>query len=170
MIELVFVIVILGILAAVSIPRLTATRDDAEIAKMAANYTTLVNDIAAYYTSQGKIADGGIPEMTNVVVYDANHKPLTSGTEGYLISGNKKCIHIKIEVETETKRPTYIYSEPRANKDDPVCAAVLALDAVKAIMYATVNAEVYTQGVWKPAMPAGKFKYGYQISGNGVVF
>lgn len=33
MIELVFVIVILGILAAVAIPRLAATRDDAQIAK-----------------------------------------------------------------------------------------------------------------------------------------
>ncbi len=33
MIELVFVIVILGILAAVAIPRLSATRNDAEIAK-----------------------------------------------------------------------------------------------------------------------------------------
>jgi len=33
MIELVFVIVVLGILAAVAIPRLAATRDDAEISK-----------------------------------------------------------------------------------------------------------------------------------------
>lgn len=33
MIELVFVIVILGILAAIAIPRLAATRDDAQIAK-----------------------------------------------------------------------------------------------------------------------------------------
>jgi len=34
MIELVFVIVILGILASVAIPKLTATRTDAEIAKL----------------------------------------------------------------------------------------------------------------------------------------
>lgn len=37
MIELIFVIVILGLLAAVAVPRLTATRDDAEIAKVTAN-------------------------------------------------------------------------------------------------------------------------------------
>ena len=37
MIELIFVIVILGILAAVAIPRLAATRDDAEIVKVATN-------------------------------------------------------------------------------------------------------------------------------------
>ena len=37
MIELIFVIVILGILAAVAIPRLAATRDDAEISKVSTN-------------------------------------------------------------------------------------------------------------------------------------
>ena len=51
MIELIFVIVILGILAAVAVPRLTATRDDAEIAKAATNVSTLISDIGAYYTS-----------------------------------------------------------------------------------------------------------------------
>ena len=54
MIELIFVIVILGILAAVAIPRLAATRDDAEIAKVATNIQTLVSDLGSYYTSQGK--------------------------------------------------------------------------------------------------------------------
>ena len=65
MIELIFVIVILGILAAVAIPRLAATRDDAEITKTAANIQTLVNDLGSYYTSQGKFATN-IADMTNV--------------------------------------------------------------------------------------------------------
>ena len=56
MIELLFVIVILGILAAVAIPRLAATRDDAEISKTATNIQTLVSDLGSYYTSQGKFA------------------------------------------------------------------------------------------------------------------
>ena len=54
MIELIFVIVILGILAAVAIPRLAATRDDAEVAKVASNIQTLISDLGSYYTSQGK--------------------------------------------------------------------------------------------------------------------
>ena len=54
MIELIFVIVILGILAAVAIPKLAATRDDAEIAKTATNIQTLISDLGSYYTSQGK--------------------------------------------------------------------------------------------------------------------
>ena len=41
MIELIFVIVILGILAAVAIPRLAATRDDAKIATAAQDLATL---------------------------------------------------------------------------------------------------------------------------------
>ena len=54
MIELIFVIVILGILAVVAIPKLAATRDDAEVAKVASNIQTLISDLGSYYTSQGK--------------------------------------------------------------------------------------------------------------------
>ncbi len=67
MIELIFVIVILGILAAVAIPRLAATRDDAEISKAATNVATAVTDITSYYTAQGTIADGAkLKDITNV--------------------------------------------------------------------------------------------------------
>ncbi|MDA3054581.1 MULTISPECIES: type II secretion system protein [unclassified Campylobacter] len=65
MIELIFVIVILGILAAVAIPRLAATRDDAEISKAATNIQTAVSDIGSYYTSQGAFSNT-IGDMTNV--------------------------------------------------------------------------------------------------------
>ena len=64
MIELIFVIVILGILASVAIPKLAATRDDAKVSKAASEVSTLVSDFSAYYTSQGKFA---VPSsMTNV--------------------------------------------------------------------------------------------------------
>jgi len=55
MIELIFVIVILGILAAVAIPRLAATRDDAKVATLATNATSLVTDITAAYTATGDL-------------------------------------------------------------------------------------------------------------------
>ncbi len=64
MIELIFVIVILGILAAVAIPKLAATRDDAKIAKGASEVATVVSDIGAYYTAQG--VNGQWGDMTNV--------------------------------------------------------------------------------------------------------
>ncbi|PHS41101.1 MAG: prepilin-type cleavage/methylation domain-containing protein [Sulfurovum sp.] len=53
MIELIFVIVIIGILAAVAIPKLAATRDDAKISTITANARTILSDLQAYYTSQG---------------------------------------------------------------------------------------------------------------------
>ena len=69
MIELIFVIVILGILAAVAIPRLAATRDDAEVSKAATNVQTLITDLGSYYTSQGRFAGtnaAATASMTNV--------------------------------------------------------------------------------------------------------
>lgn len=52
MIELIFVIVILGILAAVAIPKLAATRDDAKIAALQTDISTFANAIPAWYTGQ----------------------------------------------------------------------------------------------------------------------
>ncbi len=65
MIELIFVIVILGILAAVAIPRLAATRDDAEISKVSTNVATAVADISAYYTAHKDGFAANVDEMTN---------------------------------------------------------------------------------------------------------
>ncbi|NOQ31580.1 MAG: prepilin-type N-terminal cleavage/methylation domain-containing protein [Helicobacteraceae bacterium] len=65
MIELIFVIVILGILAAVAIPKLSATRDDAKIAKGATELATAISDMGSYYTSQGSF--GPVTSMTNVI-------------------------------------------------------------------------------------------------------
>ena len=53
MIELIFVIVILGILAAVAIPKLAATRDDAKDAKVKSNVATCLTDVVAAYTAAG---------------------------------------------------------------------------------------------------------------------
>ncbi|WP_366519964.1 type II secretion system protein [Sulfuricurvum sp.] len=55
MIELIFVIVILGILAAVAIPRLAATRDDAAATKASMNLAAFISDIGTYYTSRGSL-------------------------------------------------------------------------------------------------------------------
>ncbi len=65
MIELIFVIVIIGILAAVAIPRLAATRDDAKVAACVADVTTLLKDVSSYYTSQGALNEDPTA-MTNV--------------------------------------------------------------------------------------------------------
>ncbi len=54
LVELIFVIVILGILAAVAIPKFSATRDDARVSKKAMDVMTAVSDIAAYAMANGQ--------------------------------------------------------------------------------------------------------------------
>ena len=53
MIELIFVIVIIGILAAVAIPKLAATRDDAKVATSVSNLRILIGDAKTKYLALG---------------------------------------------------------------------------------------------------------------------
>lgn len=53
MIGLIFVIVIIGILAAIAIPKLTATRDDAQITAAVANRKTALLNLGNTYTATG---------------------------------------------------------------------------------------------------------------------
>jgi len=53
MIELIFVIVIIGILAVIAIPKLSATRDDAKITTELQNLSTCVQDLGAQFTATG---------------------------------------------------------------------------------------------------------------------
>ena len=82
MIELIFVIVILGILAAVAIPRLAATRDDAEISKVVTNVATAVSDLTAYYTGHNNGFAASVDDMTNT----------TSG--GFIQAKGGNCVQI----------------------------------------------------------------------------
>jgi len=70
MIELVFVIVIIGILAAVAIPKLAATRDDAKIAALITHARKTLGDLQGFYTSQGN------NRWTSVSVVEATNVPL----------------------------------------------------------------------------------------------
>ena len=54
MIELIFVIVILGILAAVAVPKLAANRDDAKITSIAQQVASAESEIPAYVVASGK--------------------------------------------------------------------------------------------------------------------
>ncbi|WP_169973727.1 type II secretion system protein [Campylobacter sp. RM16191] len=126
MIELIFVIVILGILAAVAIPRLNATRDDAEISKGASNLATLMSDLSGYYTSKGSFnvtttGTGGTgttttaikwKDVTNVaMVKDAAGADIGETvvtTAAFLKVKDKGCVSLqvkdgsKVEVKAET--------------------------------------------------------------------
>ena len=93
MIELIFVIVILGILAAVAIPKLAATRDDAKIASVATEAAQVISDSGAYYTAQGSFSNVGA--MTNVTLY-TNQNLADKGTDSnvtlYLGTAGESCL------------------------------------------------------------------------------
>ena len=100
MIELIFVIVILGILASVAIPRLAATREDAEISAAVANVRTLISDVSAYYTVKGEIpANMKWNEITNVPLTAQNTSLGVTATDGRLKVGDvEDCIAFSEEV------------------------------------------------------------------------
>jgi general secretion pathway protein G len=64
MVELVFVIVIIGILAAVAVPRLAATRDDAEIVKAKVTVASIRNALSM--ERQKRILRGDFAQITAV--------------------------------------------------------------------------------------------------------
>lgn len=84
-IELIFIIVILSILAVIAIPKLNATRDDAEITKSAINLISVVNDCASYYSSKGEFAN--LQTMTNA--------PLDSDGNYYI--RDDKCVRFLLD-------------------------------------------------------------------------
>ena len=57
MIELIFVIVIIGILAAIAIPKLSATRDDAIIVNEVNSAVQVLANLGAEYTAQGDLVN-----------------------------------------------------------------------------------------------------------------
>ncbi len=75
MIELIFVIAILGILAAVAVPKFIATRDDAVNSALITNVKTCVNDAISSYKGQG--VDPDLTTIPSCVNANANGATIT---------------------------------------------------------------------------------------------
>ena len=129
MIELIFVIVILGVLASVAIPRLAATRDDAEVAKAATNLTTAVSDITAYYTAKGSFeanAQQDFTKITNALTKDGKLK----------VKGTKECVVVTLPTTAITgnanagKSSTVKLNLKFQPAQDPVCLQLSKLPGI----------------------------------------
>ena len=179
MIELIFVIVILGILASVAIPRLAATREDAEISTTIANLRTLVSEASSYYGGHGKFNTGaggaGVPwnEVTNVPLRTATNGDLPAGTTvntlpngtangAYITAGKLPCIGVQL-VNRATRTgggftPAHIkfIQHPTNVTGDPVCAQVRASAPIAAYFNSTVDDGTET-GIAN-AIPVGSSK------------
>lgn len=92
--EPIFVIVIMGILAAVIISKINATREDAKLTKAMSEIVVAIQDINAYYISEGKLAIDtknnrvDFRAMTNAGIVDS------SGDLGFFAK-NERCISLK---------------------------------------------------------------------------
>ena len=133
MIELIFVIVILGILASVAIPRLAGTKADAEISAAVANLRTLVSDANVYYVARGTFENGTGNNIntrwsadTSVPVDDPTN---TLSTNTSLKVAGQNCIDFTVTKEnTAGTTPTPAYFTFAKNNTgrtaSPVCQQV----------------------------------------------
>ncbi len=124
MIELVFVIVILGILASVAIPRLAATRDDAEVATSVERASQLLTTIGTYYTAHG-FFDSNLSKMTNIVLMDSAKNVFTGDfrtTAAYF--GNSALSRSCIKVEADDNNGTLTLSA--ASDGSSYCNALIS--------------------------------------------
>ena len=127
-------IVILGILASVAIPRLAATREDAEISAAVANLRTLVNDVSAYYVAKGSFNTTGATkakwsEITNVPLDGATSDAVGANATAHLKAGGKNCIGVRL-VEKNGATPAHIVFDKKSD-GGAVCTQVQNSDPVK---------------------------------------
>ena len=135
MIELIFVIVILGILASVAIPRLAATREDAEISTGIANIRTLLSDATSYYVTKGGFNSVKWRDLTNVPLNNADAIVGNAGGTATLEVGGKDCLRIGIGNTAEST--FFIFTKIAANTD-PICTTFLETDSIKQLLASTI--------------------------------
>ncbi|MDQ7061297.1 MAG: type II secretion system protein [Sulfurimonas sp.] len=97
MVELIFVIVILGILAAVAVPKLAATRDDAKMSRTAHNIMVGAGEIAAYAVAQG-VTDTDFTIMSNAMqlLQNSGEAVLTSSKADIAFGNVNDCVSVEV--------------------------------------------------------------------------
>ena len=108
MIELVFVIVVIGILASVAIPRLSATRDDAEITKARVLIASVRNALAM--ERQKRILRGDFTPITSVGT-SSNAFDVFSADK----DGNRKNV-LEYPVPSSTEKGKWDYNVTATNQ------------------------------------------------------
>ena len=171
MIELIFVIVILGILASVAIPRLAATRTDAEIAATVANLRTILSDAASYYAVKGSFTGAKWQDITNVPLLKLDGKPIddynVATKDAFLAADGEKCIAIRLVDKTTTTAGTTTTTVPAhiifgKDRKNGVCGEVLKADAVKAFVEAKAGGVELGDGKGDGAIAIGSSTTIYQ--------
>jgi prepilin-type N-terminal cleavage/methylation domain-containing protein len=126
MIELIFVIVIIGILAAIAIPKLNATRSDAQIAALSQDVQSIVSEIGAYATAKGtELNATKIWYISSVINQLKNQNKLSvNGDNNVTIYGDKDSAGNGIGCVTIYTTDRSLYVETNDSANGPVCTGV----------------------------------------------
>ena len=124
MIELIFVIVIIGILAVIAIPKLTATRDDAKISTELQNLSTCIQDISSAYTATGTEDMNSSAACGNLKCFSVSTgNSLTDGnievnqTSDTTISNAQWCIDATTKANSRKLTGTHVFGGNRVQID-----------------------------------------------------
>ncbi|MDL2346413.1 type II secretion system protein [Campylobacter hyointestinalis] len=150
MIELVFVIVILGILASLAVPKLAATRDDAEAAKAAVEIKDAITQLTTYYIVNGLYTDEA--HNKDVTTLDKNKTGIYSKTIEEVLgrSGNKWTDCITLTTSNGDKdKPANIKVAKKDNGTSSFCSAVRGTQAFKDWSKLTDGIQVGGSGIFK---------------------
>lgn len=122
MIELIFVIVIIGIMASIAIPKLTATRDDAEVSAMASAVANAANEIAAKAVSSG-VPSSDLEAMSNIVkgMIAQNNATLNSGVLSIKMNTVSDCLKLTVVSSSQDMNLTLTYGNAGT---DAICLAL----------------------------------------------
>lgn len=175
MIELVFIIVILGILASVAIPRLSSTRLDAELVKYQTDIKTFVNDLSSYYISRGEFASypSTARNGLGMIFEDMSNVNISNqyGDSGYFAIRNVNCINFTVNNAKHTdtqKHSAYIaFSENRSGTNGvyihkmKICQEVYKMPYIKKLLDHSRNIIIYKR--------ADKNSKWEQVAGNSGV-
>ena len=90
LIELIFAIVVISIIASVALPKLMGTRTDAVVSTLKQDITTVITSIQGYYLTKGKI-----DKISDAVVLNSSTWEIGDKEIKYLEDG-KTCVSLKI--------------------------------------------------------------------------
>ncbi len=116
MIELIFVIVIIGILSAVVIPKMMATRDDARVSTMMMDIGNAISEITSYAVSQ-QTTKSNLCEMSNSLskLASSNEANCSEANQSIIKMGGVDCIKLEV-IHSETNDDLNVSNVSTTNK------------------------------------------------------
>ncbi|TQR60356.1 prepilin-type N-terminal cleavage/methylation domain-containing protein [Campylobacter troglodytis] len=129
--ELIFVIIILGILAAIALPRLTASKDEAEISKALSNIKTIISDLSSYALKNDMLSNTA--SMSNVTELENVDLSNFTGT---------RIVKFKVGNDEECVRFVFI------NESNVLALGIATNDSVKTLIENLAKAQ--NQNILKP--------------------